>query len=114
MNFHLCFRQLRFNSSIRCGRIVETIAFPEAKKPAYKVKVDFGPEIGIRMSCAQLPANYNAEELLGRLIAAVVNFPPRKIGPAMSEVLILGFPDERGNAVLVSPDREVQLGGRLF
>ena len=99
---------------IRCGRIIEIIPFPEARKPAYKIRIDFGPGLGIRMSCAQLPANYEAGQLVGKLVASVVNFPPRKIGPALSEVLVLGFPDENGNAVLVSPDREVPLGGRLF
>lgn len=99
---------------IRCGRIIEIKEFPEARKPSFRVKVDFGHEIGVKMSCAQLPANYSAEELIGKLIAAVVNFPPRQIGPAMSEVLILGFPDEKGDAILVSPNREVPLGGRLF
>ena len=99
---------------IRCGRIVEVLPFPEARKPAYKIKVDFGVEIGFKMSCAQLPVNYQSEELIGCLVAAVVNFPPRQIGPAMSEVLILGFPDEKGCAVLVSPEREVPIGGRLF
>lgn len=99
---------------IRCGRIIEISPFPEARRPAYRVKVDFGPGIGIKRSCAQLPPNYAAEALVGRLVASVVNFAPRQIGPALSEVLILGFPDERGNAVLISPDREVQLGGRLF
>jgi tRNA-binding protein len=99
---------------IRCGRIVDVLPFPEARKASYRIKIDFGPEIGIKMSSAQLPANYKAEDLIGRLIASVVNFPPRKIGPTLSEVLILGFPDEQGNAVLVSPDREIPLGGRLF
>lgn len=99
---------------IRCGRIVEVSAFPEAKKPAYKIVIDFGPELGTRRSCARLPANYSSEELNGRYVAAVVNLPARKIGPALSEVLLLGFPDERGNAVLVGPDRTVPLGGRLY
>jgi tRNA-binding protein len=99
---------------IRCGRIVEIIPFPEARKPSFRVRVDFGPTLGVKMSCAQLPANYEAEQLVGRLVASVVNFPPRQIGPAMSEVLILGFPDENGNAVLVSPDSEVPLGGKMF
>jgi len=99
---------------IRCGRIIEVLEFPEARKPAFKLKIDFGTEVGIKRSCAQLPANYKADELLGRLIAGVVNFPPRKIVPEMSEVLVLGFPDEHGRAVLVSPTREVAVGGRLF
>jgi tRNA-binding protein len=99
---------------ICCGRIIEVLDFPEAKKPAFKVRVDFGPTIGTKMSSAQLPANYSPEQLVGKLVASVVNLPPRKIGPSLSEVLVLGFPDELGNAVLVSPDREVPLGGRLY
>lgn len=99
---------------IRCGKITEVLEFPEARKPSYKLQIDFGPDIGVRKSCAQLPLNYAPEQLVGKLVAAVVNFPPRKIGPAISEVLVLGFPDRQGNAVLVSPDREVPLGGRLF
>jgi len=99
---------------IRCGRIVMVSGFPEAKKPAYKLKIDFGEAIGVKSSCAQLPANYSVAELQGKLIAAVVNFPPRRIGPELSEVLVLGFPDEQGHAVLVSPTKEVAIGGRLF
>ena len=99
---------------IRCGRIIEVLPFPEARKPAYRVRIDFGSEIGIKLSCAQLPANYNEEQLVGKLIASVVNFPPRRIGPELSEVLVLGFPDDTGHAVLISPDREVPLGGKLF
>jgi len=102
------------NIEIRCGRITEELLFPEARKPSFRLFIDFGPEIGIKRSCAQLPANYTAEELIGVLVAAVVNLPPRKIGPEVSEVLVLGFPDLKGNAVLVSPHREVPLGGRLF
>lgn len=99
---------------IRCGKIIEVLEFPEARKPSYRLKIDFGAEVGIKRSCAQLPTNYRAEDLLGRLIAGVVNFPPRKIGPEISEVLVLGFPDDNGHAVLVSPTREVNVGGRLF
>ena len=99
---------------IRAGKIIDVLEFPEARNPSYKIKVDFGEEVGTKMSCAQLPANYKVEELIGKIIAAVVNFPARKIGPALSEVLILGFPDEKGNAVLISPDIKVPLGGRLF
>jgi tRNA-binding protein len=99
---------------IRCGRIIDVQAFPQARKPAYKLIIDFGEEIGTKKSCAQLPANYTAEQLKGRLIAGVVNLPPRKIGPEMSEVLVLGFPGIHGHAVLVSPTDEVAVGGRLF
>jgi tRNA-binding protein len=99
---------------IRCGRIIEVLEFSEARKPTYKLKIDFGSEIGIRNSCAQLPTNYTIKELVGRLIAGVVNFPPRKIGPEISEVLVLGFPDKHGNAVLVCPTKEVEVGGQLF
>jgi tRNA-binding protein len=99
---------------IRVGRIVRAEAFPEARKPAYKLQVDFGPEIGVRKSSAQLPARYRLDELEGRLVLAVVNFPPRQIGPFMSEVLTLGVPDGNGAVVLVVPDHDVPLGGRLF
>ena len=99
---------------IRCGKIIEVLEFPEARKPAYRIRIDFGSEIGVKKSCAQLTSNYKADELLGKLIAGVVNLPPRKIGPEMSEVLVLGFPDEHGHAILVSPDRNVAIGGRLF
>jgi tRNA-binding protein len=99
---------------IRVGRIVHAEAFPEARKPAYKLRIDFGPEIGIRTSSAQLPARYRLDELEGRLVMAVVNFPPRQIGPFMSEVLTLGVPDSTGAVVLVVPDKDVPLGGRLF
>src|SRR6185369_10810161 len=90
---------------IRVGRIVRADAFPEARKPAYKLQIDFGPEIGIRKSSAQLPAHYRLDELEGRLVLAVVNFPPRQIGPFMSEVLTLGVPDGNGAVVLVVPDK---------
>jgi tRNA-binding protein len=99
---------------IRVGRIVRADAFPEARKPAYKLQIDFGPEIGIRKSSVQLPAHYRLDELEGRLVLAVVNFPPRQIGPFMSEVLTLGVPDGNGAVVLVVPDNEVPLGGKLF
>ena len=99
---------------IRVGRIVHAEAFPEARKPAYKLRIDFGPEIGIRKSSAQLPARYHLDELEGRLVMAVVNFPPRQIGPFMSEVLTLGVPDATGAVVLVVPDKDVPRGGRLF
>lgn len=99
---------------IRVGRIVRAEPFPEARKPAYRLKIDLGPSLGIRKSSAQLTTHYRAEELEGRLVLAVVNFPPRQIGPFISEVLTLGVPDGEGNVVLVVPDRDVPLGGKLF
>lgn len=99
---------------IRVGKIVKVEDFPEARKLSYKLQIDFGKEIGIKKSCAQLPVNYKKEELEGMLVGCVVNFPSRQIGPAVSEVLTLGFPDEEGNAVLISPTKDVPLGGRLF
>ena len=99
---------------IRVGRIVRADAFPDARKPAYKLQIDFGPEIGVRKSSAQLPAHYRLDELAGRLVLAVVNFPPRQIGPFMSEVLTLGVPDPDGEVVLLHPSRSVPDGGRRF
>lgn len=99
---------------IRVGRIVAADEFPEARKPAYKLRIDFGETLGVRRSSAQATRHYTREELLGRLVLAVVNFPPKQIGPFMSEVLTLGVPDGEGNVVLVGPDKEVPLGGRLF
>lgn len=99
---------------IRIGRIVSALPFPEASKPALKIRVDFGPAIGVKQSSAQITEHYTCDTLVGRLVAAVVNFPPRQIGPFMSEVLILGFPDENGAVVLFAPDQDVPVGGRLF
>jgi tRNA-binding protein len=99
---------------IRVGTIVAAEAFPEARKPAYKLRIDFGAEIGVKRSSAQLPANYQLGELVGRQVAAVVNFAPRQIGPFMSEVLTLGFPDASGGVILIAPDKPVPNGGRLF
>ncbi len=99
---------------IRVGRIVSAEPFPEARKPAYKLVIDFGPAIGERRTSAQITENYALEELPGRMVAAVVNFSPRQIGKFMSQVLTLGFPDEAGAVVLFAPDRDVPVGGRLF
>lgn len=99
---------------VRVGRIVEAEVFAEARKPAYKMMIDFGEEIGIKKSSAQITKHYVPEELIGRLVMAVVNFPPRQIGPIRSEVLTLGVPDESGEVVLLSPDKDVPIGGRLF
>jgi tRNA-binding protein len=99
---------------VRVGTIVEALPFPEAKKPAFKLVIDFGPEIGRKKSSAQITKYYKLEELVGRQVAAVVNFPPRQIGPFMSEVLTLGFPDEEGAVVLIAPSTKVPNGGRLF
>ena len=99
---------------IRVGTIVEALPFPEARKPAYKLLIDFGPAIGRKRSSAQITEHYRLEDLPGMQVAAVVNFPPRQIGPVMSEVLTLGFPDEAGKVVLVRPSTTVPNGGRLF
>lgn len=99
---------------IRVGTIVDVQPYPEARKPAYKLAVDFGPELGIKRSSAQITVYYTPETLLGRQVAAVVNFPPRQIGKFMSEVLVLGFPDAAGAVVLIAPSHAVPNGGRLF
>lgn len=99
---------------IRVGRITRAEAFPEARKPAYKLWVDFGAEIGEKRSSAQITKHYDLEGLVGRQVIAVVNFPPRHIGPVLSEVLVLGVPDATGAVVLVGPSEDVPLGGQLF
>ncbi len=99
---------------IRVGTVVSATPNPAARKPAYFVSVDFGPAIGIKKTSAQLTAHYKPEDLVGRQVAAVVNFPPKQIGKFMSEILVLGFPDETGGVVLVSVDKKVPNGGKLF
>ena len=98
---------------IRVGRVVSVDDFPEARKPAWKLEVDFGDEIGRKRTSAQI-TNYTREELEGRLVIGVVNFPPRQIGPVRSEVLVLGVPDEEGRVILLQPSSEVPLGGKMF
>ena len=99
---------------IRVGTITDAQPFPQARKPAFKLVIDFGPEIGVKRSSAQLTIHYKADQLIGRQVCAVVNFPPRRIGPFMSEVLTLGMPDADGAVVLVKPDFKVPNGGKLF
>ena len=99
---------------IRVGRITRAEPFPEARKPAYKLWVDFGPGIGEKRSSAQITKHYTIDQLIGRQVLGVVNFPPRQIGPVLSEVLILGLPDEDGAVVLIGPGHDVPRGGKLF
>ena len=99
---------------IRVGTIVDAQPFPEARKPAYKLSIDFGDAIGLKRSSAQITVHYKPDQLIGRQVCAVVNFPPRQIGPFISEVLTLGTPDEDGAVVLIRPDLKVPNGGRLF
>ena len=99
---------------VRVGTVVDAEPFPEARKPTMKLMIDFGPEIGMKRSSAQLTVHYRPDQLIGRQICAVVNFPPRQVGPFMSEVLTLGLPDEDGAVVLIKPDFKVPNGGRLF
>ena len=99
---------------IRVGRVLTAEPFPEARKPSYKLTIDFGAVIGVKRSSVQITEHYMVEELVGRMVAAVVNFPIRQIGKFQSEVLTLGFPDENGAVVLFAPDKAVPLGGRLF
>ena len=99
---------------IRIGTIIGVEPFPEARKPAFKLKIDFGPTLGIKKSSAQITKHYTVEALIGRQVAAVVNFPPRQVGSFMSEVLTLGFPDDAGGVVLIGPSMAVANGGKLF
>ena len=99
---------------IRVGRVIEVEDFPEARKPSYKLKIDFGEEIGVKKSSAQLVSNYTKEDLRDRSVLCVVNFPPRQIGPVMSEVLVVGVPDKNGECILIKPDNDVPLGGKLY
>ena len=99
---------------IRVGTVIAAEPFPEARKPAIKLRIDFGGEIGVKRSSAQITENHSVDTLVGSQVLAVVNFPPRRIGPFVSEVLTLGVPDAQGDVVLITPDQDVPLGGRLF
>lgn len=99
---------------LRVGRVVSAEAFPQARKPAYVLRVDFGPELGVKKSTAQVTDHYRPEDLVGRLVVAVVNFPPKQVGPHMSDCLVTGFHDEAGAVVLCAPDKPVPLGTKLL
>lgn len=99
---------------IRVGKIIKSETFPEARKPAYKLTIDFGPQIGVKKSSAQITKHYTIDELVGKQILGVVNFPPKQIGPFISESLTLGFADENGDVILAAPDSNSPLGSRLF
>ncbi len=99
---------------IRVGRVISAEDFPEAKNPAYRLMIDFGSEIGMKKSSVQLKKHYRKEELVGKLVLGAVNFPPRQVGPFISEVLTLGVPDEEGACILIMPDKDAPIGGRLF
>lgn len=99
---------------IRVGKIIRVDDFPQARKPSYKLEIDLGSEIGIKKSCAQLTEHYKKEDLINKLVLCVVNFPPRQIGPEISEVLTLGVPDENGKCILVTPDKAAPLGSKLY
>ncbi len=99
---------------IRVGKIISVEDFPQARKPAYKLTIDFGPEIGTKKSSAQITKHYEKDELIGKLVLGVVNFPSKQIGPFISETLTLGLPDENGNVVLISPTKDVPLGEKMF
>lgn len=99
---------------IRVGKIIEVNDFPEARKPSYKLTIDFGSEIGIKHSSAQLGKHYKKEDLIGKMVLGVVNFPPRQIGPFISELLTLGVPDDNHECILVAPDKNAPLGGKLY
>ena len=99
---------------IRVGKIIDVEDFPEAKKPAYKLKIDFGTEVGVKKSSVQIVKNYSKKELLDKLVIGVVNFPPKQIGPFFSESLTLGLPDENGDVVLLAPTKNVPIGGKMF
>ncbi len=99
---------------VRVGKIISVEDFTEARKPSYKIKIDFGKDIGVKRSCAQLVKNYSKESLMGKLVLGVVNFPPRQIGPAVSEVLTLGVPDSNHECILIQPEREASIGGKLY
>jgi tRNA-binding protein len=119
INFHIPYYSMATfqdfqKLDIRVGRIIEVEDFPEARAPSYKLKIDLGKDIGIKKSCAQLVKNYTKEQLKGRLVLCVANFPPKQIGPAVSEVLTLGVPDENGECILIAPGKEVPLGVKLY